>query len=53
MIQELEAGSYTLTSLNNSFQHLAHDIDVLTLYETEPTKTVIDVRRNYPMVLQC
>ncbi|OBT72109.1 hypothetical protein VF21_09192 [Pseudogymnoascus sp. 05NY08] len=43
MVLELQSESPTLTWLNQSFTRFARDIDILTCYETKPTKTAIDV----------
>ncbi|KFY85713.1 hypothetical protein V500_08165 [Pseudogymnoascus sp. VKM F-4518 (FW-2643)] len=43
MVLELKSESPTLTWLNQGFTRFARDIDILTCYETKPTKTAIDV----------
>lgn len=49
LVMELKAGSPTLTDLNSRFAHFAKDIDILTCYETKPTKTVINVGSSFIM----
>jgi hypothetical protein len=41
LIDELRPDSGTLTDLNRGFVHIAGDIEILTCYETRPTKTAI------------
>ncbi|KAK8255637.1 ankyrin repeat-containing domain protein [Phyllosticta capitalensis] len=41
MVTELKPGSPTLQKLNTGFKKIAQDIDILTLYETRTTKTVV------------
>jgi hypothetical protein len=41
LILELRAESRTLTDINQRFAFIARDIDILTCYETQPTKTAI------------
>ncbi len=43
LIAELEAGSPTLTDLNDRFKNIARDVDILTFYETQPTRTAVEV----------
>ncbi|OBT39216.1 hypothetical protein VE00_10383 [Pseudogymnoascus sp. WSF 3629] len=43
MVLELQSESPTLAWLNQCFAQFARDIDILTCYETKPTKTAIDV----------
>lgn len=47
IVRELKAESPTLTELNDKFRHVAKDIDILTCYETIPTKTAIRVFASY------
>ena len=43
LIQELKAGSHTLEYLRDNFRHVAQEIEILSCYENEPTKTIIEV----------
>ena len=43
MVLELKPESPTLAWLNQGFIRFARDIDILTCYETKPTKTAINV----------
>ncbi|KFY42179.1 hypothetical protein V494_02544 [Pseudogymnoascus sp. VKM F-4513 (FW-928)] len=43
MVLELKSESPTLTWLNQGFTRFARDIDILTCYETKPTKKAINV----------
>ncbi|KAH0541634.1 hypothetical protein FGG08_003924 [Glutinoglossum americanum] len=42
LIRELKAESPTLRELNEKFLRVATEFDILTCFETEPTKTVIE-----------
>lgn len=46
MVKELEPGSPSLRDLNERFTQFAKDIDILSCYETEATKTVVMSVRN-------
>ncbi|KAF7552556.1 hypothetical protein G7046_g7383 [Stylonectria norvegica] len=37
-IQELSTGSQTLQRLNDQFRHVAHRLEIISFYETRPTK---------------
>jgi hypothetical protein len=43
LIDELSVRSRTLNEINQRFAQIASDIDILTCYETKPTKTAIEV----------
>lgn len=46
LVEELRPESETLKLLNEGFSRTAQDIDILTCYETRPTKTMaFDVRQ--------
>ena len=53
MVLELKSESPTLTWLNQGFTRFARDIDILTCYETKPTKTAIDVSFSLVKVISC
>lgn len=50
LIEELRAESATLTDLNRGFAYIAKDIEILTCYETKPTKTAINVSYVYMLL---
>ena len=43
LVEELRAGSHTLEYLRDNFRHVAKDIEILSFYETLPTKTFAEV----------
>jgi len=43
LVDELAVRSRTLNEINQRFAHIAGDIEILTCYETKPTKTAIQV----------
>lgn len=42
LVDELAVRSRTLNEINQRFAHIAGDIEILTCYETKPTKTAIE-----------
>lgn len=43
LVDELSGGSRSLNEISARFAQIAGDIDILTCYETKPTKTAIEV----------
>ncbi|MCJ1312987.1 hypothetical protein MMC25_006663 [Agyrium rufum] len=49
LVAELRPGSTTLEYLRDNFRHVSEDIEILSCYETEPTKSTIEVDGNWKL----